>query len=334
MEANMIRNIKWSVAALMLFALQSSAFAQVRYQPVIPGTGVEVQNAGDDFEDPEWAYQPNLPKVYNHKDHALSENLPLGISANRRWHEGIKRGQPDTVRRTETPPNGLPGSTGALLLQSLTTGSTRPSHQQQQDDFIANVVEMAGETPVAQSPSVITRVWMPPVDEWENRTGCHFAFRISLVTDRYARPAGGRARPADFDGTFWPGMFVNMNSREGQGATGREYDELYFWMKAGDNGEVIRGPQIKTTGWWTMGMSVTPDGRVHYFAKPGVEDLTADDLIASAYPFGYRAQRFRTYFFNVCNGDDGKNWSTHFIIDDTKMFVAGQEQAGLTGVNR
>ncbi len=330
----MIHGTRLLVTALMLLALESGTFAQVRYQPVVPGTGVEVETVGDDFEDPAWSYSPNLPKVYNNKDHALSENLPLGQSANSRWHEGIKRGQPDVVERVETPPNGLPGSTGAIMLQSLVTGSTRPGHQQQQDDFIANIVESIGETPVARSPSIVTRVWMPSVDQWENRTGCHFAFRISLVTDRYARPAGGQARPADFDGTFWPGMFVNMNSREGIGATGRENDELYFWMKAGDNGQVIRGPQITTTGWWTLGMSVTPDGRVHYFAKPGIEDLTADDLIASALPFGYRAHRFRTFFFNVCNGDDGKSWSTHFVVDDTKMFVIGEEQAGLAGFKK
>lgn len=330
----MIRGIKWLFAASTLLSLETSTFAQVRYQPLIPGTGIEVPAAGDDFEDPAWVYSPNLPKVYNNKDHALSENLPLGKSANNRWHEGIKRGQPDVVERVDTPPDGLPGSNGALMLQSLVTGSTRPGRQQQQDDFIANVVDAIGETPVSRSPSVVTRVWLPPVDQWENRTGCHFAFRISLVTDHYARPAGWQKRPDDFDGTFWPGIFVNMNSREGVGATGKKYDELYFWMKASDNGQVIRGPNITTTGWWTLGMSVTPDGRVHYFAKPGVEDLTADDLIASALPFGYRANRFRTWFFNVCNGDDGRTWSTHFVVDDTKMFVGAEEQAGLAGFKK
>jgi len=83
----------------------------------------------------------------------------------------------------------------------------------------------------------------------------------------------------------------------------------------------MRGPQITTSGWWTLGMSVTPDGRVHYYAKAGIEDLTAEDHIGSAYPFGYRAERVRSFFFNVCNGDDGRTWSTEFIIDDPQVFV-------------
>jgi hypothetical protein len=323
-----------TVAALVVFP--SSLSGQVRYQPLVPGTGHEVAGVGDDFEDVTWSYTPNLPKVYNNKDHAVADNFPLGESANARWHEGIKRGQPDVVRRVAPPENGLPGSTGAMLLQSLQTGSSQPGFQQQQDDFIANVVAAIGETPVSQSPSVVTRVWLPPIEEWENRTGCHFAFRISLETDNYARPVRRFGRPAEneFDGTYWPGIFINMNSREGRGGTGRENDELYFWMKASDNGQVIRGPQITSTGWWTLGMSVTPDGRVHYFAKAGVEDLTIEDHIASALPFGYRANRFRTFFFNVCNGDDGKTWSTHFVVDDTRMFVVGKESAGVAGYRK
>ena len=121
-------------------------------------------------------------------------------------------------------------------------------------------------------------------------------------------------------------MFINMDSKDGRGGTGEEYDKLYIWMKAGDNGRRIMGPRIMQSGWWTLGMSVTPDGRVHYFAKPGIEDLTAEDHIASARPFGYRALRFRTFFFNVCNGDDGKTWSTLFVVDDPKLFV-GQGSA-------
>jgi hypothetical protein len=301
--------------------LVATARGQGQPQPVVPGTGQVITTVGDDFEDPAWSYQTNLPKVFNNKDHALSENLPLGVSANGRWYEGIKRGQPDVVRRVDTPPNGLPGSTGALALRSLTTGSARPGYQQQQDDFIANVMGLHGAIPASQTPSVVTRVWLPPIDEWENRSGCHFAFRIALETDLNVR-SRGIARSSDFDGSYWPGMFIQMESREGRGATGRENDGVYIWMKASDDGKVIRGPQITMTGWWTLGMSVTPDGRVHYYARPGVEDLSEGDLVASAWPFGYRALRFRSFFFNVCNGDDGKTWSTEFVVDDSHVFVA------------
>ena len=68
-------------------------------------------------------------------------------------------------------------------------------------------------------------------------------------------------------------------------------------------------------------MSVTEDGRVHFYAKPGIEDLTPADHVGSRFPFGYRAQHLRSFFFNVCNGDDGRTWSTEFVIDDPKVFV-------------
>ena len=307
---------------LALLALPLSEL-QAQYGPVVPGRGQELETVGDDFEDPEWAWNPNLPKVLNHKDDALSENLPLGQSANRRWHEGVKRGQPDFVQRIETPPGGIPGSTGALAIGSLHTGSSRPSFSQQQEDFICNVMGNHGKIPVGQTPSVVARVFLPPIDQWENRSGCHFAFRIGLETTPPSRPLFYRKSDDDFEGIYWPGMFINMDSKEGRGATGEEHDRLYFWMKASNNGRQIRGPQITTTGWWTLGMSITPDGRVHYYAKPGVEDLTEEDHVASAHPFGYRALRFRNFFFNVCNGDDGRTWSTVFVVDDPKVYLGG-----------
>ena len=74
-------------------------------------------------------------------------------------------------------------------------------------------------------------------------------------------------------------------------------------------------------------MSFTPDGMVHYYARPGVEELTAEDYITSQFPYGYRCERFRTFFYNVVNGDNGKTWSTTWIVDDPKVYVgaaAGQ----------
>ncbi len=70
-----------------------------------------------------------------------------------------------------------------------------------------------------------------------------------------------------------------------------------------------------------MGMSVTPDGRVHYYARQGVEDLRASDHLYSSYPYGYNAEVFATQFFNNVNNNDGQTWSTPFIIDDPAVFT-------------
>ena len=140
---------------------------EIDAQALVPGTGTQVPEVGDDFEDPTWEYQLSLPKVFNHGETTVSNNLPGGAALNGRWYEGSKRGQPDTMRRVVTPAGGLSGSTTALALRSLQTGSNRPTFQQQQDDLIASVSNRVGKISVSQSTSVVTRVWFPPVDQWE-----------------------------------------------------------------------------------------------------------------------------------------------------------------------
>ncbi len=102
---------------------------------------------------------------------------------------------------------------------------------------------------------------------------------------------------------------------------GQVEDKLYFRVRSDRNGGDFRGPAIEQTGWWTLGLSFTPDGVVHYFAKPGVEDLTREDYIASLCLTDIDANDFERFFYNVVNNDDGRTWSTSFVVDDPKVFV-------------
>ena len=307
--------IEWLVFSILLMGCLGTAEAQV----VLPGTGTKIEEVGDDFEDPDWNYEFNLPKVFNNKDSVIAKNMPGGMSANGRWFEGMKRGQPDVVRRVETPENGLPGSQGALLLCSLKTGGHYPTHTLQQEDLIANVFQRVGKIPVSRSPSVVTRVWVPPLENWEDRSGgCHFAFRLALEQQPF-QSFGRYSTPEDHH--FWPGIFINKVRNPKAKEDGQPH-AMYMWMKATQRGTQIRGPVSTQTGWWTLGMSVSPNGRVNYFASPGVDDLEMADMIGSDFPFGKRAVVFRNFFFNVCNGDTGQTWSSQFVIDDSEMFVA------------
>jgi hypothetical protein len=290
---------------------QSSAF--------VPGTGTELTQVGDDFEDPDWTYIPNNPK--STEDINERQNTPIGKSKNGRWFEGIKRGHPDIVKRVATPPGGLPGSTGALLLQSLYTGiPNRPSGQMHQEDFIANVqYRLGGTLSISQAPSVTTRVFLPPIDQWDNRSGPHFAFRAALETTKTTQKQRLFFSSTERENeVYWPGLFIILESKS---QTGKEHDYAYFRVRANRGGGDMMGPAITTTGWWTLGMSFSTDGAVHYYAKPGVEDLTEQDYITSQFPYGYRCERFRSFFYNVVNGDDGQHWTTPWIVDDPKLFV-------------
>lgn len=290
-------------------ATNNLAFAQ-KNGAFVPGTGVELPQVGDDFEDPDWKYIPRNPK--SSEEINDRQNQPLGKSANGRWYEGIKRGHPDIVRRIETPPGGLPGSEGSLLMQSLYTGiPNRPSYKMNQEDFICNVASRVGKLDTGREPSVVARVYLPPLDQWERRNGPHFAFRAAvettkMETKRFLLLSASKEE----NEVYWPGLFVL-----------RENNRVYFRVRANRNGGDMLGPDIEQLGWWTLGMSFSSNGAVHYYAKPGVEDLTAQDYITSQYPYGYRCERFRNFFFNVVNGDNGKTWTTPFVVDDSRVYV-------------
>ncbi len=290
---------------------------------VVPGTGSEIIGVADDFEDPKWGYTPRDPKSTEDIDE--NQRGPMGRSHNGRWYEGIKRGHPDVVRRVLTPKGGLPGSTGALLLRSKFTGIPgRPSGKMHQDDFVANVqYRLRRRIDVSEVPSVTTRVFLPPVAEWEDRSGPHFGFRLALETTAMVDKEVGvgffkRTKREMGNEVYWPGLFVEFENKR---QTRKEDDYAYLRVRSNQRGGDFRGPQITTTGWWTMGMSVTPDGMVHYYASPGVDDLTEEDYITSQFPYAYKCERFRTFFYNICSADDGRRWSTSFIIDDPKVFV-------------
>lgn len=311
------------VASLALLFSAFSLFQNTSAQEiVVPGTGIKITQVGDDFEDESWSYIFNGQKSSEEIDGQT--RAPAGRSTNGRWYEGVKRGQPDVVKRVSTPEGGLPGSEGSLLIQSLHTGVPgRPSYKMQQEDFICDVhYRLKGAVQINQSPNCVVRVFLPPVDEWENRSGPHFAFRLALETT-VSKPgkgffSAGSSRESE---TYWPGMFIEFESKDGKK---RLDDFAYIRVRSNSRGGDYKAKQITQTGWWTMGMSVTPNGKVHYFAKPGIEDLTMEDHIASEFPYGYRCEKFKTFFFNVCNGDDGKTWSTPWIIDDPTMYFLKQ----------
>ena len=304
----------WLVGLIGLLYFADTAPAA---QPVVPGTGTKVEQVGDDFEDPDWAWNHNWPKSSENIDG--NSRTPAGSSDNDRWYEGVKRGHPDYIKRVPTPEGGLPGSEGSLLLRSLYTGVPKsPSFRQQQDDFICDVMyNLGGAVPVNQTPNVVARVFLPPVSKWENRSGCHFAFRLALDTTVREVSSGLFPSESYRKEIFYPGMFIDFEAKE---ETGRDYDSASLRIRGNSNGQDYKAKEIEVTGWWTMGMSVTPDGVLHYYARPGIEDLTPADRIASHLAEGYRAERLRTFFFNVVNGDDGRTWSTEWIIDDPTMY--------------
>ncbi|MDA0255236.1 MAG: hypothetical protein O3C39_03160 [Planctomycetota bacterium] len=291
--------------------------------PLVPGTGSLVKNVVDDFESEDWTWYYRHPKSSEEQDKRMRG--PMGKSKNGRWFEGPKRGTPDVVKRVELPAPGLEGSEHGMLIATLHAGIPgRVTYQMQQDDLIYNLGRFAGSgMAVADSPSVVVRVYMPPFEQWEDRSGPSFGFRAGCYT--HAIITGDDHPDAGEFGVqeYWPGMFVCFeSSHDGK----FEEDGAYIRVRCNRNGGEIRGPKIEQLGWWTLGLSFSPDGVVHYFASPGVDDLTAEDHITSQFAYAYRTERLKTFFFNVCTHDDGKTWSTPWVIDDPQVFFVNRRQ--------
>ncbi len=308
------------VAAAVLMAA-TAAQAQL-----VPGTGKKVEQVGDDFEDPEWGYIYNFPKASDEQDEQT--RMPGGFSKNRRWNESALRGNPDHLRRVATPPGGLPGSTGSMLIMSRDTGiPNRPTGQMQQDDLLMNVQSrMGGLISVNRMPNFVVRVFVPPFDDFEKRKGITFGVRAGVFAPRTkSEESGGLAglfggsRTSTSMEAYWPGFFVHFDPAAHQ--QGKE-DACHFLLRATERGHDFRGPNITQSGWWTLGMSFTPDGRIHWYAKPGVENLTAADHLASRFCYSMKAQNFETVFFNICSPDNTRTWSTPWIVDDVELFLA------------
>ncbi|MCH8243420.1 MAG: hypothetical protein IH897_12550 [Planctomycetes bacterium] len=329
MNPSLIRYASYLVAFAVVQTLSLPTEAA---RPVVPGTGTLIDYVGDDFEDASWDFKHNFPKSSREQDSRLRS--PTGRSLNGRWIEGPERGQPDYMQVVPTPAGGLAGSNYALLMQTLNSGIPgRHLNNVQQDDLIANCISRIGTISPSEIPSVVTRVYLPPADEWENRSGPHFGFRISastVTTEKSSGFFGGRSETKAEP--YWPGIWIHFRSKTSRRT---EKDSAFLTIRGNRMGRDVRYKEIpeEQFGWWTFGMSITGDGQIHYYAKPGVEDLTAADHITSQFPYSYKAQRFRTFFFDVCNKDDGKSWSTPFVIDDTRLYVVNDARIAAV-VNR
>lgn len=288
----------------------------------VPGTGTLIDYVSDDFETDNWRFIHNLPKSSRENDDRVRS--PSGYATNGRWHEGPERGHPDHMRVVPTPEGGLPGSEQALLIRTLNSGVPGGhSYDVQQDDLIASCVSrLSGSISVSEMPSAVTRVYLPPADQWENRTGPHFGFRVSVTTMATEKKSFGffGSRTETTNEPYWPGMWIHFRSKTSRRI---KEDSAFLTIRSETSGRDFRALKIPADqfGWWTLGMSISADGMVHYYAHAGIEDLTAQDHLASKYPYGYRALRFRTYFFDVCNKNDGRTWSTPFVIDDPQLYL-------------
>ncbi len=297
------------VIALPIFFVDAQA-------QLIPGTGAKLQQVGDDFEDEKWQWIPNGNKASKEQDEQIRQ--PTGYSNNNRWFESPKRGMPDHIVRVTTPEGGIAGSKGALKIQTLNSGVPgRNSDQMEQDDLVMACSSRIGAISASRNPSCTCRIFLPEFDKWENRSGTHFGYRIDTKTTiSESKKAFLFSRNVKKQEEYWPGYFIEFHSSH----DGKFKEDEAILLIRGDNlGHEVKSMKL-SPGWWTLGMSVSGDGKVHFYGKQGVSELTAADHLYSSFPYGYKAEYFATHFFNSCNQNNGTTWSTPIIIDDPAVY--------------
>lgn len=307
-----------SLALAASAATPASLFSAPQQQKlVIPGTGLRLAKTGDDFEDEKFAYYPQHPKSSWNIDEEM--RIPGGISANNLWAEGGKRGTPDIVKRIETPPGGMEGSKGCMMMQSINPGIPgRRSNQEQQDDLLHNVEGVTGtQIPVSWSPNVICRVYIPAESQWEKRNGPTFGYRIGLW---------GYTPKGKHD-EYWPGIFFHMQRQADK--DGKTKASILSVVRADGIGQDLRSLTFEPGTWCTLGMSMLPDGSVQFYGRPDIEDLTAKDLLGAYFCYSWRATTFTTFFFNVINWDNGSSWGTPWAVDNAFLYVATPPQKNI-----
>lgn len=305
------RRFMFSLVALALPGLAGTAAAQAP----IPGQGTQVWV--DDFEDPKWKYHHQGAKSSREQDEQVRS--PRGQSTNAKWFESAKRGHPDVIRTVDTPSGGIEGSVKSLELRTVYSGIPgRLSGELMQDDLIGNCPKYS----VSNYPSAVTRVYLPPYEQWENYNGAAtFGFRTSVVGHRTkvseSKGLFGGTRKEEERDVSWPGIFLQFVNGT---ADGKREDHAYWVIRGHQYGD-FQGPKVTQTGWWTLGMSFSPDGQCHYFISPGVDDLRAEDRIASHYPYDFKIEQLNALFFNVFNYDNGKSWSTSWVVDEPAIYI-------------
>ena len=249
-------------ACLAVVAISSSLFA--RDLPVVPGTGTHIDWVGDTFETADWGFIHNHPKSSREQDEQT--RFPRGYSTNGRWFEGPERGQPDLMKVVPTPRGALPGSDNALLVRTRDSGIPgRHNHKVEQDDLIVDcVARLNGTIPVREIPSAVVRVYLPPVEKWENRTGPHFGFRITtncVVTKTEELQGRFRFRPRTYEtrDPYWPGIWIHFQSETDSNV---EEDSAFLAVRGNNLGHDFKTIDIPQDqfGWWTLGVSVTQSG--------------------------------------------------------------------------
>ncbi|MFW5683201.1 MAG: hypothetical protein ACOC1G_09380, partial [Phycisphaeraceae bacterium] len=204
-----------------------------------------VAELSDDFENPQWSFDPEA-----------------GVSSNGLWKTGM-RGAPETCERVAPAHGGLPGQEGALLLRTVDQDD---DGWPRQEDLVTRPYDKVLDHNLerASLPVLTARLYVPPIDE-EGPAWSVLGLRVEA-----------RSTNEEVDiPRYYPSLWVVQYNQPDEDKVGN-----YLRVRLGDGhapdhwiGE-LGGP-----GWYTLGLAFDAEGVGHYFARKGVEPLTLQDKV-------------------------------------------------------
>ena len=251
----------------------------------MPGTGTKIDYVGDKFEEADWGFVHNMPK----SSKELNERTygPMAYSMNRRWAEGPERGQPDSLKVDSHAARRSAGQHAGVADHDVAVRhpgrqfQRRPARRFDHERCLANRFD---DSRRASCRTVSCESICPTRSCGKIDPGPHFGIRLGVRTTAEKPREGLFAIGTEMKNEpYWPGIWIHFKSETSRGV---EKDSAYLTIRSNSRGGDFRSKEIPVEqfGWWTFGMSISGDGQIHYFAKPGIEDLTMDDHITSQFP--------------------------------------------------
>ncbi|CAB5496393.1 hypothetical protein THERMOT_510 [Bathymodiolus thermophilus thioautotrophic gill symbiont] len=268
------KKIKKSTKKTSIFLISfisNTVFGSIVYPVAIPGTGSTVQKL--DFEKEK---RGSSDFFYNH-----------GWAGQGYGLTGTQRGAPESIKVGRTPnvKSGFSDSSlfsGKKSLQFYShirnsqwhddhsTGGTKyysGADKENQDDFFMPIINKKGWV-ASDTPAVLMHIYTEGISLMDSLQ--YTSLRMPTVSKFWN---GTKAR--------WPGIWIYQNPRNLKYTISLRRPAPSSMDVSFDFPGVKK---IQESTWWTLGLSITPNGNIHYFlADSYVENLTMEHYLSSSF---------------------------------------------------
>lgn len=265
------KSVKKHLFTYLILFISNMAFGSIVYPVAIPGTGDIVQKL--DFEK---EVEGESDFSYNH-----------GWAGQGYGLTGTQRGAPESIKVVHTPSSNVFSGKKSLQFYSHNRNSQwRTDHhttgteydnpdKEQQDDFFMPIIKKQGEKGwvATDTPAVLMHIYTEGISSTDEHQ--YTSLRMPIVSKINRKYKGKNVRP------WWPGIWIY------QKPSSNKYI-IKLRRPASSSMDVPfnfpEAKKIQESTWWTLGLSITPDGNIHYFLTDSyVKNLTMKHYLTSSF---------------------------------------------------